>query len=320
MNEHDQLKTVIVGRESFKFTDIQDTHFKEFYGSSSGFSIIKHFKEKVKNLSKRNEYLDNLSSIFIDKDIKVLRPNIENNIDSNIRDFLVILNDTILICNPYLDTRKEGYKKYIDLVNDYKLIYAPRTDEYIKRDVYQYDMEKGIEQFEKSSNEYFPLFDAANILKCNNGLIMNISNHNEYSGYLWLKEQIDIQIYPVFIDNSHIDGALNIVNDDILLICFDSSIITESNFIKKLPKHLQTYKDIITVDKTYDNKNVIASKGGMFINILSINHNTVIVDKESEYVIEQLKLRGLEVIELDVHGSRLFGGGIHCTTLDLKRF
>jgi N-dimethylarginine dimethylaminohydrolase len=320
MNEYSRLKMVIVGRENFKMSFVYDKHFKEFYKTRKKFSLIKHFREKIKYLNDRKLYLDNLSKILIDNGIKVIRPDITDDfIDSNIRDFAIVLDNIIIIAPTFLETRRLSYLTYLDVLKKLNkpILYPILPTGNILQDNYSYNILDGVTQFEKNYKNYFPLFDAANILKCDEGLIFNISNHNEYAGYIWLKQQIKIEIFPVFLDNSHIDGALNIVNENLILLCYDF-VIPKHKMIELLPPFLR-YKKIIHIDKAYDDSFNIASIGGMFINILSIDNNTVIIDEEAKYVIQELNKEHIKTIPIKVAGSRLFGGGIHCTTLDIER-
>ena len=55
------------------------------------------------------------------------------------------------------------------------------------------------------------------------------------------------------------------------------------------------------------------------LNILSINPDTVIVDRIQTKLIELLKEARFRVIELELRHSRTLGGGFHCVTLDLER-
>jgi len=55
------------------------------------------------------------------------------------------------------------------------------------------------------------------------------------------------------------------------------------------------------------------------LNILSVDPETVIVDRIQRKLIELLKEAGFRVIELELRHSRTLGGGFHCVTLDLER-
>jgi len=166
------------------------------------------------------------------------------------------------------------------------------------------------------------MFETANLIKTKDGVVFNISNHNHYSGYLWFKEIVDCDVFPCFVDYGHIDGGMNIVNDDLLLLCFNSDHISESEILKKIPTPFKKC-DVITVDKnpkSYKRKTdvFLASKGGMEINSLSINPNTIIISKNKSLK-KKLNDRNIDVIEMSLKHDRLFNGGVHCVTVDLER-
>lgn len=337
LDEFSTLKKVIVGVE-YVSRDVcssnQLEQFEKFY-RREGFNHIQHRADKDDALSDRNDDLNYLSKVLKDNGVEVIRPCVSNTqilesgyeIGSNIRDIMFTIGDYIIITRSPLTLRSfeyTAYNKFIqDEIKDKIIIQMPLLDmDSIKYDYTEYDVNSDVSIFEDCDG-YFPVVEAANFIKHNGGLIMNICNKNEYSAYLYLSKIIPVVITPVFIDHHHIDGALNIVNNGTALICYDSRIITEKRFVDKLPKSIQAM-DLIHVDKnpvTYDSsKNrVIASLGGMFINIISLSPNHVISNDRAWYVNEELRKRDIKVTPIRFKDSRLFGGGIHCTTLDIER-
>jgi glycine amidinotransferase len=57
----------------------------------------------------------------------------------------------------------------------------------------------------------------------------------------------------------------------------------------------------------------------MDINVLSINENTVVVNKRAHGVKKVLEKHGFDIIEVQLDHGEIFAGGIHCSTLDLVR-
>ena len=56
------------------------------------------------------------------------------------------------------------------------------------------------------------------------------------------------------------------------------------------------------------------------MNLLSIDENTVIVEKNEKPLIDVLENKyGFNVIPIDFFNAYKFGGGFHCQTLDLYR-
>ena len=55
------------------------------------------------------------------------------------------------------------------------------------------------------------------------------------------------------------------------------------------------------------------------MNMLTVDPNTVIVDKYQTELMRKLEQRNFTVIPLELRQSRTLGGGFHCVTLDLVR-
>jgi len=55
------------------------------------------------------------------------------------------------------------------------------------------------------------------------------------------------------------------------------------------------------------------------MNLLSVNENLAIVDKNQTQIHERLNYFGVETIPLELRHDRIISGGFHCVTLDLKR-
>jgi arginine deiminase len=55
------------------------------------------------------------------------------------------------------------------------------------------------------------------------------------------------------------------------------------------------------------------------MNMLAVDPNTVIMDRNQTKLIRQLEQHKFTVIPLELRHSRTLGGGFHCVTLDLER-
>ena len=55
------------------------------------------------------------------------------------------------------------------------------------------------------------------------------------------------------------------------------------------------------------------------LNMLSVDPNTVIVDKQQYQLMDDLDRSGFTVIPMQMRHARTLGGGFHCVTLDLVR-
>jgi glycine amidinotransferase len=57
----------------------------------------------------------------------------------------------------------------------------------------------------------------------------------------------------------------------------------------------------------------------LYVNTLSLDENTVFISAAAHETIKQLELHGVTCVPVKYGWQRLFGGGIHCSTLDVRR-
>jgi len=340
-NGYSKLKEVIVGRELNLEKRIIDFTFKHFYQSNLGQSVYDFdkfedsFKISRKMIEERNQDLDNLSKILEENGVKVYRPDEVNKVipfktpsfkselssASNVRDMTVIIDDYIIetpsyVLNRYFENLNL-YKIFQEkMIEEYKWIRCPHTN--ITEDTI--DLEPwNVERDYKNVDfkKYVMAIDGAQFLRMNDKIIVNIGSYNHWIGYKWIESFFpNKEFYPVFLTDNHIDGVLTQLNENTFLVNPNFPNIQE-----KLPNFMKDMSFIYP--KKVESRKVegmrIASDAGMDINVLSIDPQTVIVNKEAKGTIEVLEEHGFSYIPIQLRHSEIFGGGIHCSTLDLER-
>ena len=126
----------------------------------------------------------------------------------------------------------------------------------------------------------------------------------------------------ITIADNHIDGAIACLRPGVFLC--DPKY---KNIKDLLPKKFRSWKFLYPADLTQnidisgmtDIDIRLASSRGMDINILSIDDSNVIVSDRAIGVIDILEKNGFNVYTTKLSNSEIFGGGIHCSTLDLVR-
>ncbi len=131
------------------------------------------------------------------------------------------------------------------------------------------------------------------------------SNHN---GYLWLQSFLshfgyEVVEVPLKQDVLHLDCALSLVRDGLMIICEEALINGIPKALKDWDKISVPYKDIAY----------------LAVNGLPVNESTYILDPQFEYIAEQLKTRGITVEYIDFEISRSLGGSFRCSTQPLVR-
>jgi glycine amidinotransferase len=123
-------------------------------------------------------------------------------------------------------------------------------------------------------------------------------------------------------NDNHLDGSITCLRPGVFLIRSDYLYIKDA-----LPSKFKKWKfivaDNLSTDIDYsgltDASIQIASSEGMDINVLSIDENTVMVNKRAIALIKQLEYNNFNVIPIELDYGEIFGGGIHCSTLDVER-
>lgn len=341
-NEYSKLKKVLVGKE-FDFPQkVWDISFKTFFQSHlEDLDLVHKFSKEYtsKVLQERNEDLDNLATVLESYNIEVYRPKgCTKAIDvktphwkswcrasANVRDQCFIYKNTIIETPPCLRGRyfenfsfrhvlQELYK------SDYNWIQAPLptlVDESIDQAPWEQDR-----NFNNVPPHFEMFFDAANMLKVDDKIIYNYSSYNHFLGIDFLRKNLEplgCKLYPVRLLDNHIDGALAFLDAETVLINDKSCLedpLEAIPFLKKF-KVLRLPKDCVTefdVEMPH-----LASSEGMSINILMIDPKTAIVNESDTVVQEILDKNGFDVVPVRLRYCQAFGGGIHCSTLDLDR-
>jgi glycine amidinotransferase/scyllo-inosamine-4-phosphate amidinotransferase 1 len=163
-----------------------------------------------------------------------------------------------------------------------------------------------------------PVFDAANILRCNNDILYLVSNTGNLKGAKWLQNFLgsDYRVHTIedVYSYIHIDSTIAVLREGLCLL--NPERVNENN----MPEFLKSWDKIWCppmVDIGY-HKTIRASVW-IGVNLLSVDENTVIVDNRQTELIKELKKYGIESLDCQIRHSRTLGGSFHCVTTDLVR-
>jgi len=163
--------------------------------------------------------------------------------------------------------------------------------------------------------------DGAQFLRLNDDIIVNVNSYNHYKGYEWVKSFFpDKSFHLVTLADNHIDGSIISLNETTFLVNPNYHNIWEHLPLKYQDLDKYTYLSPKNIPRPGDGLGIcLASQAGMDINILSIDENTVVVNKDAVETIKVLEDNNFRVIQVQLRHSEGFGGSIHCSTLDLQR-
>lgn len=346
-----KLKEVIVGRELELEKRLADITFRQFYKEAINEKIYQHIEQNgeiysvsQELITKRNKELDDLAKILEYNNVKVYRPDAVQKIQtfktpyfsselssaSNVRDMTLIYNNKIIETPSYVRNR---YFENINMYDIFDTVYeqgltgsqwircphTKMTDD--RMDLDPWRNKRDYETFDKS--KYDMAIDGAQFLRIGKDCIVNINSYNHYLGYLWVKSLFpEVNFHIISVADNHIDGAIIALKPGIFLV--DPKY---PNIKEQLPEKFKKWTFLYPQDLT-ENIDVtgmtdidirLASSRGMDINILSLDENTLVVNKRALGVKDILDKNGFNIIETQLENGEIFAGGIHCSTLDLVR-
>jgi len=158
--------------------------------------------------------------------------------------------------------------------------------------------------------------DAANVCRMDDRWLYLESPSGNRRAYDWLCEQlpeIDIELVN-FYSGVHIDSTICPLREGFVVL--NASRVNQQNCPKSFDGWTKLWVQDCVPQSFYEYP--YASKW-IGMNMLSVDPNTVIVDKAQVDLIEDLEKAKFTVIPLELRHSRSLGGGFHCVTLDLVR-
>lgn len=347
--EWGKLEEVIVGRELEIPYRVMDTTFKVFYANNikhNQFSEYEEYKISAELIQERIEDLDILSKTLENLSVKVLRPDqVTQSISvktpefkslvssaSNVRDLTLTYKDMIIETPPlirgrYFENRNmhKIFKKHF--FDGSKWIKSPDvllTDDSI--DDEEWDADRDFDNIDYLKWDL--AIDAAQYLKLGKDVFCNISTYNHFLGAKWMDQilgpDVNIHMIESMVDN-HMDGNILPLKPGVFLV---NESALRKPIREYLPKKFHNWKFINSdngqvKEKNYDTYHTpfvqLCSYRGMDMNVLSVDENTVLVNDDAHQTITVLEKNGFTVVPVRLRHCELFGGGIHCSTLDTVR-
>ena len=319
-NEWDPLKSVIVGIADdakipsstfgLRTVNYADLTFSEYL-------TVKHGLYPKQVIDEANEDLGILCDFLLGESIDVVRPSPNDPEYYNYcpRDTVLVHDDIILAAPMALTSRRdewEASKQHFDLD---KLIVGPKPEH---NDIYNSACIGNPDVL--ALYEQGPIFDAANILRCNDDLFYLVSNTGNKKGAAYLQELVGPSKRVHTIENVysyvHLDSTIALLREGLMLLNPD-----RIKSVEQLPEVLRNW-DIIWAPEPVDIGHYPgycnASKW-LSVNLLSVNPNLVIVEEHQHNLRVELEKHGIESAMLPMRHARTLGGCFHCVTLDLER-
>lgn len=300
-NEYSTLKSVIVGSAKKLSWPTDDPAFDRAVESINIEEQLIRGNLPIDIENETEQDLEVLVRTLEKYNIQVHRPVInEPNWSYSARDILLSVGNKIIECPTQYSSRRDEAKFY----------------QHLKKSA----IEDGCTWIKAPEplSENDPMFDAANICKFNDKLLYLVSSTGNIAGAEWLQDQVgtDFEVikWEGVYSSAHIDSTVASLNKNTIIL--NASRVSYNN----LPLFLRSYRKIWVNDIISRNftQFPFASKW-IGMNVLSIDPETVVIDKIQKKLIEMLKEEKFQVVELELRHSRTLGGGFHCVTCDLER-
>lgn len=166
--------------------------------------------------------------------------------------------------------------------------------------------------------EVEPIFDAANCLRLNQDILYLKSCTGNSLGAKWLQrvlgDDYKIHVLEDVYAYAHIDSTISPIREG--LVVLNAKRVNEDNMPAIFEKWDKIWFDTPVTTSYYQYPYASAFIG---MNLLMIDPQTAIVDKNQKFLIADLESKGIEVWALELRHARTLGGGFHCVTLDLER-
>lgn len=333
-NEWDPLKEVIVGtvdNARFPFAD-PSTLQSEYAGRSLESIPAGAFPEEV--IEETREDLERLVETLEQHGVVVSRPALwphhervsnpywdaEGFYNYCPRDVFLVVGDTIIETPNAIRGRYFETFAYRDQLLDYcergaRWISAPKPQ--LMDNLFNKPPARLV------PNNHEPVFDAANVLRLGDDLVYLISSTGNEMGARWLQSVLgdSVRVHTCEIDyfGSHIDTSIVALRPG-LLLCNPERVRKSM-----LPSFLKDWEVIFSPELidpySYDQayRQQCLGSGWMGMNLLSIDAETVIVDRHQTELIKLLERHHIKAVPLELRHARMLGGGFHCVTLDICR-
>jgi len=167
-----------------------------------------------------------------------------------------------------------------------------------------------------------PIFDAPNCVRMGKDILFQISNTGNHWGLKWLQNVLEhrgYRIHPAehIYSYGHFDSTIVPLRPGLVLL--NSSRVTPENCPKIFAKWDKIWFDDCIPQGSKIPGGVAPCSPYIGMNILSIDHNTVVVDDVQVPLMRELEKYGITSVPVRFRHAMTLSGGIHCSTLDLRR-
>ena len=320
MNEWSKVKKVIIGTATNAFypRDLGYGVRHVYYADQTLDTALPQGKYSEEIINEMNEDLDNLAKIYQTFGAEVLRLKSTQSQQCHSfvspRDNVTTIGDYVIASPMSVNTRKDEWKNFpVNITHNL-------TGQIFEKKDYVDDC-IGNKNYLATQN-YKPMWDAANVLRAGRNILYLLSNTGNLAGAVQLQEllgektKFKVHVLQGVYSYQHIDTTLALLEPGKVLI--NPSRIKSKD---QLPKPMKNWDMIVApepADLPWYGQHCMASLWGN-VNIVSLDEKTKIVDKDQIETIKTLEQHKYTIIPVNMKHTRSFGAGPHCATLEVER-
>lgn len=166
-----------------------------------------------------------------------------------------------------------------------------------------------------------PLFDAADIARFGKDLFVQLSLVTNRKGHDWLKRHFpEHRVHAVTSTNTHplhLDSTWVPLRPGLVLHCGER--LADAELMKYF--HINDWEVVEAVQPvSWEHLPRLSfCSPWLAANMFNIDQNTICVEEKEVLIAEQLSALGFEIIPVPFRAVGPFGGGLHCSTVDIER-
>jgi N-dimethylarginine dimethylaminohydrolase len=335
-NDWDPLEEIIVGHANHARVTLDKSQHSFSYADKS-WDQIKNMEGPLPQwvIDEANEDIEGLVQVLEDLDVKVHRPKIIDwsqefsTMDWTSkgwyswcpRDLILPLSDMLIETPSPTRSRYFETRLYDDILyqafDDGALWFsAPKPR--LLDDIY--DLENDVKG-RSTLLDHEICFDAPNIVRIGRDLLYQISNSGNLKGFKWLKRLLEPMGYRLHYSElysyAHFDSTIIPLRPGLVLL--NSSRVNPDNCPKLFDNWDKIYFEDCIAQGTKIPGYHSPCSPYIGLNILSVDPNTVICDSLQVPLMKELEKYDIDCIPVTFRHAMTLAGGIHCTTLDLRR-
>ena len=171
-------------------------------------------------------------------------------------------------------------------------------------------------------NEFEPVFDAADFVRCGRDLFVTRSNATNTSGIAWLRRHLGSE-FTIHEITSHCPQPLHI--DTTFVPLAPGKVLINPEYVdpRELPAILKSWDILVAPEpdpiRGLRNLHLSMVSKWISLNVLMLDPERVVVEASQVSMIKLLKDHGFKPIPCPLMNYKPFGGSFHCATLDIRR-